>query len=177
MSAPFETLDAMRRKARESIHEGERTAAASRLAFLLKKHGLTEADIDNLARTMHIFAIPAKDDAAAKIAFQVIAKLAPEAYEGLNRRPLMRRKGMDFMEAPMTLAESVDIPAAIEHYINDYREQSEAFLHAYIRGQGLTVYVADPNHPEIPQHTMEEKIDISLKALAVRHNPHHKRLA
>jgi hypothetical protein len=175
MSGSFESLTALRRISRESEHPAERVVATNKLAALMRKHNLIESDLDDSFRELEYFSIPANDPVAAKIAFQVLARFAPEAFEAFKDKVIMRSKGQEIYQAPMTKVEAVEIPLMIAHYIKDYREQSDAFMIAYFRRQDLIVLV-DEGHPGIIKRTMKEEVDLAFKGQGITVNPHQKQL-
>ncbi len=166
----------MRRMARESIHAGERQAAAKKLKARLKKYGLTEADIDSQAREMEFFAVPANDFFEARLIFQVLAKIAPLAHKGLHKKPVMKAHGKEIFKAPMTKAEHEEFKAAVEHYANDFREQSEDFYAAYLHQQSLIVKV-DESDERVKAVSKEKVANIARKMVGIVVSPHHKRLS
>jgi hypothetical protein len=81
---------------------------------------------------------------------------------------------LEIYEGLFTKAEHAEVTSALSHYVNDYRDQAEAFFKAYLYKQELVVVVEDGKAREMGH---EELRDLRRKMKGIDHNPNLKRLS
>lgn len=121
----------------ESGVEGERASAQRLLGQLCAKHGVTVESLTGDERAWHRFAY--RDDLDRALLIQVVIYVCG-TNQVKNANPRNRAKALFFM---LTVAESIDVREAFEHYRKAWREHADeamaAFVHAnklWVKGEG-----------------------------------------
>lgn len=145
--------------------DGERTAAAERLAALCRKHGVNPDDLIAETPKPHVWKFRGDD---ITLLTQVVVMIC-------DRTDIANNIGAKRQVFWITPAEAIDVNAAVDHFRKEWRKVRKDALKAFI--QRNNIFGGESSDREPSPEELEEMIKIAKMAAAQeRAEPWNKRI-